>query len=164
MVMIENDLKQTLKMSLNRYKETGIAVYQKAKQLEGKKIIVRTSKNTGNWSSSEWFSELKIDGNAEKQSIQNTFNENKTDEISEKNRCLSCKGKGFYLYAEGLKRNTCSNCEGTGIRAEARQKEVLNYNDDPPNNNYVTREATDYSNSPVAGDLGYTNTKFWNGY
>jgi len=85
--------------------------------------------------------------------------------MRQKDKCLSCEGKGFYLYAEGKHRNTCSHCEGSGIRAEVRLgtyesvglKPVSTSKYDSP-----TRE-TDYSDSYVQGDLGRINTEYWNG-
>lgn len=59
MVFITNDTQQTLKMSRNKYKESATAVLQKAEALKGKNITVRTSQNTANWSTAEWFSDIQ---------------------------------------------------------------------------------------------------------
>jgi hypothetical protein len=46
-------------MSIKKYKQMANAVMAKAKILKGQAIQVRTSKNTANWSSLEWFSDVK---------------------------------------------------------------------------------------------------------
>ena len=120
MVLIENDLGKVLKMSLNRYKDSAISVYQKAEQLINKTVIVRTSQNTSNWDSAEWFSDLKAEQEIKKSSNVGDFVGDE-DEIPQKNRCFNWEGKGYYLY-DGDKKNICSNCNGSGIKAEVRAK------------------------------------------
>lgn len=157
LVLIENDNGQVLKMSLNKYRESAISVFEKAQQFQNKQIVVRTSQITGNWSTSEWFSDLKL-GDDFKQSNTN----NEPLKIEAKARCLNCDGKGFYLFAGGSKRNQCSNCEGTGIRPEFREKKSMTTS--PPEINNTSQFLSDHSNSYVQGDLGHINTKYWNGY
>lgn len=55
---ITNAEGRILKMSLKKYKENALSVKEKSQSLIGLKVIVRTSKNTSNWSSSEWFSDI----------------------------------------------------------------------------------------------------------
>lgn len=153
MVLIENEQGQVLKMSLSKYQESAIEVYQNAQKLVGKVVTVRTSQNTGNWSTSEWFSDLKLEHTLQ----ESNLNESMT--IKDKTKCLSCDGKGFYLFAGGSKKNTCSNCKGTGIRPEFREKKENAFKSD----HKEAISVKDYSNSYVEGDLGYINTKYWNG-
>lgn len=159
MVLIENVQGQVLKMSLSKYQESAIEVYQKAQQLVGKAVTVRTSQNTGDWSTSEWFSDLKL----EQENMTHQLGDLK--KVTDKNKCLSCQGKGFYLYAGGKRKNTCSNCDGTGIRKEFRVKrdKPFNAGEERGQIDRESRSLTDYSKSYVDGDLGYINTKFWNG-
>lgn len=166
LVLIENECGKVLKMSLNRYKESAQQVYQNALKLKGQMVTVRTSQNTGNWDSAEWFSDLKLDSVMQGPNSDSNIAENQVDKIAQKDRCLSCEGKGFYLYAGGSKTNSCSNCAGTGIRAEARKKKEIPFNskDSTQINHRPTISSRDYSNSYVQGDLGGINTKFWNGY
>lgn len=57
-VLITNTAGQIRKMSLSKYKESADEVYNKAQSLIGQEVIIRTSQNTNDWSSSEWFSEI----------------------------------------------------------------------------------------------------------
>jgi hypothetical protein len=59
LVIIENEQGDILKMSIKKYKESALKVYEKSKPLIGKSVIVRTSQNTADWSTQEWFSEIK---------------------------------------------------------------------------------------------------------
>ncbi len=60
MVLIKNSDNKVLKMSLTKYKNTAIAVYEKAQTMVGKSVTVRTSQNTNNWDTNKWFSEIKL--------------------------------------------------------------------------------------------------------
>ncbi|MGF1693911.1 hypothetical protein [Photobacterium kagoshimensis] len=68
MVLITNAEDQTRKMSITKYKETALGVFKKALTMKGKAVTVRTSQNTNNWSTSEWFSDLEL---AQKSSYHN---------------------------------------------------------------------------------------------
>lgn len=59
-VFIENSDGKTLKMSVGKYKESAISVFEKALSYHGQTVQVRTSQNTNNWSDEEWFSELRL--------------------------------------------------------------------------------------------------------
>ncbi|EKO3723383.1 hypothetical protein ACRN9F_23515 [Shewanella oncorhynchi] len=151
MILIENEQGQVLRMSLSKYQGSAIEVYQKAQQLIGNAVTVRTSQNTANWSTTEWFSDLKKESNLSAPVA-----------IIDKTTCLSCDGEGFYFFAGGTKRNSCSNCEGTGIRPEFREpkERTVKLSD---KKKFSVKPLNDYSNSYVDGDLGYINTKYWNG-
>jgi predicted transcriptional regulator len=58
MIYIVNSQGLKLKMSVAKYKATAKRVKQQAKSLIGSNVRVRTSKNTANWSSAEWFSDI----------------------------------------------------------------------------------------------------------
>ncbi|MFA0086355.1 hypothetical protein [Vibrio sp. 10N.261.51.F12] len=58
MVFIENSAGNVRKMSVKRYKDTADVVYEKAQNLLGQSVTIRTSQNTNNWSVDEWFSEI----------------------------------------------------------------------------------------------------------
>jgi hypothetical protein len=58
MIYIVNSQGLKLKMSVAKYKATAERVKQQAKSLIGSNVRVRTSKNTANWSSAEWFSDI----------------------------------------------------------------------------------------------------------
>lgn len=68
MVLITNTEGQTRKMSIAKYKETAFHVFEKALTMKGKAVTVRTSQNTNNWNTSEWFSDLEL---AKKSSYHN---------------------------------------------------------------------------------------------
>ncbi|GAD89656.1 MULTISPECIES: hypothetical protein [Vibrio] len=57
-VYIKNSDGRYLKMSIGRYKESALNIYDKALTLKGQNVEVRTSQNTSNWSTQEWFSEI----------------------------------------------------------------------------------------------------------
>ena len=57
-VYIENVNGDSLKMSIGSYKESALNVYEKALNLIGKNLEVRTSQNTSDWSTQVWFSEI----------------------------------------------------------------------------------------------------------
>ena len=59
MVFITNTSGKTLQMSIAKYKESAYIVYEKSLRLKNKKVNVRTSKNTSNWSVDKWFSEIE---------------------------------------------------------------------------------------------------------
>lgn len=59
MVFIKNDQGATRQMSITKYEDSALAVYEKALSLKGKNIRIRTSQNTNNWSTGVWFSELE---------------------------------------------------------------------------------------------------------
>ncbi|MDC5706973.1 hypothetical protein OPW41_19360 [Vibrio europaeus] len=150
----------TLKMSLRKYKQQGLLVKKKAEAMLGSQVIVRTSQNTAQWSTSEWFSELKTSSDVNNQKVTEPQKRNHNEQ------CLSCEGKGFYLFCGGTRKQTCSNCGGSGVRAEALNSKANGWF----RNQKVESEPTerdvqlkDYSRSYVEGDLGHINTKFWNG-
>lgn len=58
-VIITNDANKSLKMSMGRYKESALHVHDKALRLIHSPVTVRTSQNTSNWSTGEWFSEIE---------------------------------------------------------------------------------------------------------
>ncbi|MEZ9143964.1 hypothetical protein AB4138_05965 [Vibrio sp. 10N.286.52.C3] len=58
-VLIENSTGDVRKMSINKYKETAIEVFEKAQTLIGQTVSIRTSQNTSDWSTNEWFSEIE---------------------------------------------------------------------------------------------------------
>lgn len=151
----------TLKMSLRKYKQQGLLVKKKAEAMLGSQVVVRTSQNTAQWSTSEWFSELRISSDANTTNCPQKNNRN--------DYCLSCEGKGFYLFCGGTRKQTCSNCGGSGIRAES--KALISKANDRFSSPKAESEPTqrnvqlkDYSRSYVEGDLGHINSKFWNGY
>lgn len=57
-VIITNENSVKLKMSITQYKESAEEVYEKAKSLIGKEVVVRTSQNTNDWSTATWFSDV----------------------------------------------------------------------------------------------------------
>ena len=57
-LVIRNTDGKTRKMSRSKYKESADEVESKAKGLIGKAVGIRTSQNTGDWSESEWFSDI----------------------------------------------------------------------------------------------------------
>ena len=57
-VLITNTNGARRKMSLSKYKESAEEVYSKAQTLVGKEVSILTSQNTGDWSTSEWFSDI----------------------------------------------------------------------------------------------------------
>ena len=59
MIYITNSEGEVLKMSKRKYKESALGVNNKAENLIGQSVQVRTSQNTANWSSTEWFSDIK---------------------------------------------------------------------------------------------------------
>jgi hypothetical protein len=58
-VVIENSDGKSLKMSIAKYKESAISVFEKALSFQGQTVQVRTSQNTSDWSVEEWFSEIQ---------------------------------------------------------------------------------------------------------
>ncbi|MDN3716537.1 hypothetical protein [Vibrio breoganii] len=60
MVLIKNNSRDTRKMSINKYKESALEVYEKAQTMIDKPVMLRTSQNTNNWDSNEWFSEIEL--------------------------------------------------------------------------------------------------------
>ena len=58
-VLVQNSEGKSLKMSIYTYKESALSVFEKALNLQGQIVRVRTSKNTANWSEEEWFSEIE---------------------------------------------------------------------------------------------------------
>lgn len=154
----------SLKMSLRKYKRQGLLVKKKAEAMLGSQVFVRTSQNTAPWSTNEWFSDIRISSDVNTQKATGTQKSNRNEQ------CLSCEGKGFYLFCGGTRKQNCSNCGGSGVRAEA--KAVINSKDSDWFNSPKTKsehtkrdvQMKDYSRSYVEGDLGYINTKFWNGY
>ena len=58
-MIITNNADKLLKMSMGRYKESAMYVHDKALRLINSPVRVRTSQNTGNWSTGEWFSEIE---------------------------------------------------------------------------------------------------------
>lgn len=58
-VIITNDAGKSLKMSMGSYKESAMHVHDKAMRLINSPVTVRTSQNTGNWSTGEWFSGIE---------------------------------------------------------------------------------------------------------
>ncbi|GAL11604.1 hypothetical protein JCM19233_2594 [Vibrio astriarenae] len=60
MVFIENNQGAVRKMSVTKYKENAVEVYEKAQSMIGKPVSIRTSQNTNNWDTSEWFSEIEL--------------------------------------------------------------------------------------------------------
>ena len=58
-VVIENSDGKSLKMSIFTYKESAMAVFEKALGFQGQTVQVRTSQNTNDWSVEEWFSEIE---------------------------------------------------------------------------------------------------------
>ncbi len=46
-------------MNMGRYKERAMHVHDKAIRLINSPVAVRTSQNTSNWSTGEWFSEIE---------------------------------------------------------------------------------------------------------
>ncbi|CAK1735035.1 hypothetical protein [Vibrio crassostreae] len=156
---ITSNCGKTLKMSLRKYKQQGLLVKKKAEAMLGSQVVVRTSQNTAQWSTSEWFSELRI--SSEKATEPKKSNRNE--------QCLSCEGKGFYLFCGGTRKQTCSNCGGLGIRAESKalNSKANDWFSSPKAESEPTQsnvQLKDYSRSYVEGDLGHINTKFWNGY
>ncbi|MEZ9906371.1 hypothetical protein AB4343_16220, partial [Vibrio breoganii] len=160
------DYRKTLKMSKRKYKQQALLVEHKAKMLLGAEVTVRTSQNTFFWSTSEWFSDIKP---LSAEQIAPSSTSSADTLISEKDKCISCEGKGFYLYCGGTKKQVCSTCSGTRVRPEASQKYIKNTPKSPQrtlSNNASVNPTTyqnDYSTSYVEGDLGHINTKFWNG-
>jgi len=59
-VFVTNDSGKTLKMSIKKYKESALSVYEKALTLKNQSVNVRTSQNTSDWSTEEWFSEIEL--------------------------------------------------------------------------------------------------------
>lgn len=57
-IVVKNNRNQTRKMSRSMYKENAEFVYEKAKALIGKNVLLRTSQNTNNWRTDTWFSEI----------------------------------------------------------------------------------------------------------
>ena len=57
-VKITNTNNQSLVMSRSRYAESADQVYSKAQNLIDKEVRVQTSRNTSDWSTSEWFSDI----------------------------------------------------------------------------------------------------------
>ena len=47
-------------MSMETYKESALNVYEKALNLTGQNVEVRTSQNTSNWSTQVWFSDINV--------------------------------------------------------------------------------------------------------
>lgn len=60
MVFIENSNGVVRKMSVKKYKESALEVYEKAHSMIGQAVTIRTSQNTSNWDTQEWFSEIDI--------------------------------------------------------------------------------------------------------
>lgn len=58
LVTVTNSDGEARKMSVAKYKESALAVHQKAQSLIGKQVTIRTSKNTADWSTQVWFSEI----------------------------------------------------------------------------------------------------------
>lgn len=48
-----------VKMSRKKYRDAADDVFNKATALKGQQIVYRTSQNTGDWSSDQWFSDIK---------------------------------------------------------------------------------------------------------
>jgi hypothetical protein len=59
-VYIQNVVGNSLKMSMGTYKESALNVYEKALNLTGQNVEVRTSQNTSNWSTHVWFSDINV--------------------------------------------------------------------------------------------------------
>lgn len=59
MIFIKNSVGDVRKMSITKYKEKALEVYKKAQIMVGKNVTIRTSQNTNNWSTNEWFSEIE---------------------------------------------------------------------------------------------------------
>jgi len=57
-VLITNSNGDSRKMSVSKYKESAENVYSKAQNLIGKEVSILTSQNTGDWSTSVWFSDI----------------------------------------------------------------------------------------------------------
>ncbi|MDH1314881.1 hypothetical protein N5C36_12395 [Shewanella xiamenensis] len=60
MVVIKNSAGDTRKMSVNKYKNSALDVLNKAQTMIGQTVVIRTSQNTNDWSTDEWFSEIDI--------------------------------------------------------------------------------------------------------
>ncbi|WP_028764020.1 hypothetical protein [Shewanella colwelliana] len=58
LVTVTNSDGEARKMSVAKYKESALAVHQKAQSLIGKQVTIRTSQNTADWSTQVWFSEI----------------------------------------------------------------------------------------------------------
>tara|TARA_R110001592_G_C13144162_1_gene747576 strand:- start:1129 stop:1977 length:849 start_codon:yes stop_codon:yes gene_type:complete len=59
---------------------------------------------------------------------KNQYN-SKDNTIPKRDACLSCEGKGFYLYAGGSKSNRCTICSGSGVRPEVAAKRMQELDD-----------------------------------
>ncbi|MEZ9236649.1 MULTISPECIES: hypothetical protein [unclassified Shewanella] len=60
MIYIENTSGDVRKMSIRSYQVSAMSVYEKALMLKGRKVRIRTSQNTDNWNTNEWFSEIVL--------------------------------------------------------------------------------------------------------
>jgi DNA invertase Pin-like site-specific DNA recombinase len=59
-IIIKNSIGDTRKMSITKYKESALEVLNKAQTMIGQTVMIRTSQNTSDWSTQEWFSEIDI--------------------------------------------------------------------------------------------------------
>lgn len=59
MIFIKNSVGDVRKMSITKYKEAALEVYENARIMVGKNVTIRTSQNTNNWCTIEWFSEIE---------------------------------------------------------------------------------------------------------
>jgi hypothetical protein len=57
-VIITNTDGESRKMSRTKYQESADEVYSRAQSLIGEQVSIRTSQNTANWNSDEWFSDI----------------------------------------------------------------------------------------------------------
>ena len=58
-IIITNHKGYERKMSRQKYQESAEFVYKVALDLIGEEVEIRTSQNTSDWSTSEWFSEIE---------------------------------------------------------------------------------------------------------
>lgn len=57
-VIIRNSFNEVRIMSIRAYKKNAIEIYEKALNLIGKQVEIRTSQNSKEWSPKKWFSEI----------------------------------------------------------------------------------------------------------
>lgn len=59
-IIITNHKGYERKMSRHKYQESAEWVYKASLELIGKEVEIRTSQNTSDWSTSEWFSDIDL--------------------------------------------------------------------------------------------------------
>lgn len=60
MVFVRNSQGEQRKMSITNYKDSAFEVFEKALSLKGKSVQLRTSQNTADWRTDEWFSGIEL--------------------------------------------------------------------------------------------------------